>query len=803
VARLSITIEGIVQGVGFRPFVHAIATRHGLAGWVRNDADGVHVEVEGETAAIDAFLSALGQPPPAARIDRILTRSLPENGGMGHGAQARFLIQQSATSSVVRPTLPADLATCPECTREVDTPSERRHRYPFTNCTQCGPRYTIIEALPYDRPRTSMRGFPLCEACDREYRDPADRRFHAQPIACPACGPRVQLVGSGGERLAGGDEALRRAAAALRAGAIVALKGLGGFQLLCDATSEAVVARLRERKRREEKPLALMAPTIEAVRELCELTEEEAGALRSPASPILLVRRARDGSEAARPVAPSIAPGNPRLGVMLPYTPLHRLLLEEVGRPLVCTSGNLSEEPMCTREEEAYERLGDIADLFLVHDRPIVRPVDDSVARVGPRGLEVVRRARGFAPIPLPLAGSTCVVAVGGQLKNTVALATGQQVIVSQHVGDLFSPEGALLCARTVDDLVTFFGASPDQVACDLHPDYASSRLAEELAARWRTPLVRVQHHHAHIAACVAEHALAGPVLGLAWDGSGLGTDGTVWGGEALVVDGAAFSRVAHIRPFSLPGGERAIREPRRSAAGLLYEVFGREMHEHLSPVRRRAGRRFGHSPETSDRLLTTMLARSVNTPRTTSIGRLFDAVAALTGVRTRATFEGQAAMELESAAEGVDTEIAYPFPLRDGLPAVADWEPLVHALLADVRAGVSADTVSARFHNALVDLADAIAARAGLARVVLSGGCFQNLRLAASIRQRLSARGFEVYTPALYPPNDGGISLGQAYVARMSQGAAVIGPASSLGPDEARSPQPERRARPPSSRRP
>lgn len=745
--RLSVTVHGIVQGVGFRPFVHSRATRHGLSGWVRNEAEGVSLEIRGEEEAIDSFLAELRAPPPPARVDRVSVRELPPLDPAGGGS---FEMRESTAAAKRRPTLPADQALCAECAAEVGDPAARRYRYPFTNCARCGPRYSIIEALPYDRERTSMKAFRMCEACAREYADPLDRRFHAQPIACPVCGPVLALFAPDGGERARGEKALRAAARALAQGRVVALKGLGGYQLLCDATSEAAVRRLRQRKRREEKPLALMFPSLEAVRELCALSAEEERVLLSPEAPILLVLR-RDAFDS--PIAPSVAPGTSRLGVMLPYTPLHRLLVERVGRPLVCTSGNLSEEPMCVTEDEARERLGSVADLFLAHDRPIVRPVDDSVARMGPSGLEILRRARGFAPLPLPLPGTACVLALGGQLKNSVCLVTGGQAVVSQHVGDLLSPEGALLCARVADDLLRFLGARPERIACDLHPDYGSTRIAEEIAARWGAPLIRVQHHHAHVAACMAEHALDGPVLGLAWDGSGLGTDGTLWGGEALVVGAAGFPRIGHLRPFSLPGGERAIREPRRAAVGLLHEIFGPRFQEHL-----------GADP--SDGVLARMLARGVNAPRTSSVGRLFDAVAALAGIRMQATFEGQAAMELETAAEGSQEEDAYPLPLAAGEPAVFDWEPLVLALQEDLRCGVEKAVISARFHNALVNAAEAIAERVGLRQVVLSGGCFQNLRLSSAIRQRLSERGFEVYMPRLYPPNDGGLSLGQAFVA-------------------------------------
>lgn len=758
--RLAVTVEGTVQGVGFRPFVYAAATSRGLSGWVRNGAGGVRLEVQGPDGQVRSFLDTLRSPPPAARVERIEALELPVQERHG------FEILPSEHEASARPTLPADQAVCADCAAEMDDPRQRRHGYPFTNCTQCGPRYSIVEALPYDRPHTSMKGFALCAACAAEYADPTDRRFHAQPIACPACGPHLRLVSPGGKALAEGQSALEAAARALVRGDVLALQGLGGFQLLVDATSETAVARLRERKRREEKPFAVMFPSLEAARASCVLHEAEEATLRSAEAPILLVRRRDDGS---CQVVQGVAPESPRLGVMLPYTPLHRLLLRAAGRPLVCTSGNLSEEPMCVDETEARARLHGIADVLLVHDRPIVRPVDDSVARIDSGGLQVLRRARGFAPLPLRFpkgADSGCILATGAQLKSTVALLKEGQAIVSQHLGDLFSVEGVLLLERTAQDLTRFFEAVPELVACDLHLDYASTRLAEKLATAWSIPIARVQHHHAHVAACMAEHGLAGPVLGLAWDGAGLGSDGTIWGGEALVVDGASSRRVGHLRPFSLPGAERAMREPSRAALGLLYEVFGRSALEHLPAME--------NAPMIEDARAGTLLAMleaGVSCPRTSSMGRLFDAVAALAGVRAAAGYEGQAATELELAADGVAKPMAYPLPLGGGDPAVADWEPLVHALLQDRLRGLPPAVISARFHNALAELAEAIAARVGLARVVLSGGCFQNLRLVESVRERLSARHFEVYTPRLYPPNDGGISLGQLYVAACRKG--------------------------------
>ncbi|WP_375772540.1 carbamoyltransferase HypF [Archangium gephyra] len=747
--RRAITVHGVVQGVGFRPFVHAAATARGLAGWVRNRTDGVRIEVEGPEPAVEAFVRALSrEAPPAARLNRVEVSEVPPRD------ERAFHILASDPEAPPRPSVPADLATCPECLAEVASAGERRFRYPFTNCTRCGPRWTLLESLPYDRPRTSMKGFTLCADCEAEYRDVRDRRFHAQPIACPACGPRVSLLAPDGSRLGEDEAALRGAVETVREGGVLALRGLGGFHLLVDATSPEAVTRLRQHKCRPEKPFAVMFPSLQALRSVCEVSPEEAAVLTSASAPILLLRgRAPGGAEVS--VAEAVAPGNPWLGALLPYTPLHALLLDAVGRPLVCTSGNLSDEPLCIDTEEALARLHEVADRFLVHDRPIVRPVDDSVARMTPEGLQVLRRARGYAPLPLALPGAPCLLGLGGQLKSTVAVCVGEQVVVSQHLGDLGSLEGARLLERTAEDLLRLLEARPVALACDLHPDYASTRLAERLSGEWGVPLVRVQHHHAHVAACMAEHGLSGPVLGLAWDGAGLGTDGTLWGGEALVVEGAGFRRVAHLRPFSLPGGERALREPRRAALGLLHEVEGAGAAAHLRET----------FAAQEARVLVTMLERGLQSPRTTSMGRLFDAVAALSGLRARAGFEGQAAMALEYAAGDGEAE-PYPLPLREGVPAVADWEPLVRALLSDRERGVPPPLMAARFHTALAVLAESIAVRVGLPRVVLSGGCFQNLRLLRDVQTRLRARGFEVFSPRQYPPNDGGLSLGQVAVA-------------------------------------
>jgi hydrogenase maturation protein HypF len=744
--RLGITVRGVVQAVGFRPFVHRLAGAHGLAGWVRNEGEGVRVEVEGATPDLDAFVAALrAEAPPGAAIAAIAIDELPPAG------ERSFAILESDPSAAPAASLSPDTAPCAECLREIASPGERRRGYPFTNCTRCGPRYTIALGLPYDRERTTMRDFPLCAACAAEHGDPRDRRFHAQPIACPRCGPVLRARTPAGEELAAGEAAIALAARALARGDVCALKGVGGYQLLADAASEAAVGLLRTRKHREEKPFAVMFPSVEALRARALVSAEEEAALTSPAAPIVLVRRAPGCDLAA-----AVAPRSPWIGAMLPSSPLHHLLLAEAARPLVCTSGNLSGEPLAVDDDDARARLGAIADLFLVHDRPIARPVDDSLARVGPGGIELLRRARGFVPLAIPLGEEgPVIVALGGHLKSTVALSLGREAILSQHLGDLDDPGARALLERTVEDLLHFFGRRPAIVACDLHPDYASTILAERLAARFGAALERVQHHHAHVAACMAEHGLDGPVLGFAWDGLGLGTDGELWGGEALLCEGASFRRVACLRPFRLPGGDAAAREPRRAAAGLLHAMEGRVGDE--------ARAWFGAGElEVIER----MLAAPFNAPRTTSVGRLFDAVAALAGGRLAQSFEGQAAMELEYAADACGEEEAYPLPLREGEPLIGDWGPLVRALLADRDRGVPMGVMSARFHEALGAFAAEVAARVGAETVALSGGCFQNRRLFASVRRRIEAQGVRVVSHARVPPNDGGLALGQALIA-------------------------------------
>jgi hydrogenase maturation protein HypF len=744
IVRVRATVRGAVQGVGFRPFVYRLAAELGLKGWVGNSGQGAVLEVEGGERNVRRFFGRLrAERPPACMIRHLRSSVLPP---AGHTA---FHVCDSNAAGPKSAVILPDLATCLDCLREVFDPADRRYRYPFANCTSCGPRFSILEALPYDRARTSMKGFRLCERCRAEYEEPDDRRFHAQPNACPACGPHLELWDASGRVLAARDDALHGAAAALRRAAVAAVKGLGGFHLMVDARDRDAVHRLRQRKAREEKPLALMYPDRAFVRRDCEVSPDEERLLLAPEAPIVLLRR-----KAGANIAAAVAPGNPYLGVMLPYTPLHHLLLAELGFPVVATSGNCSDEPICTDEHEALARLAGIADVFLVHDRPIVRHVDDSVVRVVMGREMVLRRARGYAPLPVEVAESLPpLLAAGGHLKNTVAVSVGRQVFLSQHIGDLETAPALEAFRGAASDLPRIYNVRPEAVACDLHPDYHSSRFAE----RAGVPVVRVQHHYAHILACMAEHGLAGPVLGVAWDGTGYGTDGTVWGGEFLRVTGTGFKRVTHFRRFPLPGGDRAVREPRRSALGLLYEMFGEETFckSELAPLRAFSARELA--------ALRVMLAKGLNAPRTSSAGRLFDAVGSVLGLRQAAAFEGQAAMELEFARDGVETGESYPFRIAGG---AVDWGPMLLEILREAARGDPAARVAAKFHNALADMVVAVARQVGQETVVLSGGCFQNATLLEATVSRLRAAGFLAHWPQRIPPNDGGIALGQVLAA-------------------------------------
>ncbi len=746
-------MQGAVQGVGFRPFVFRLASELGLSGWVLNGTAGVVIEVEGGDASLEAFSRRLGaEAPPRARI-RSVRESLLEPVPYS-GFEIRFSEAGGQKTVLVLP----DIATCPDCLRDITEPSNRRTGYPFTNCTNCGPRFTIVRALPYDRPNTTMAGFPLCTACRAEYADPRDRRFHAQPNACPDCGPSLALWDRKGRPVAARGDALAGAVRALAEGSIIAVKGIGGFHLMCDGTNRVSVERLRERKGRLRKPFALMVRDLAMAAAVVEISDEARAFLASPEAPIVLLPR-REGS----PVAEAVAPGNPNLGVMLPSNPLHHLLLQKADVPVVATSGNRSEEPICTDEREAVDRLESLADLFLVHDRPIERHADDSIVRVIRKEARVLRRARGYAPFPVfadrPLPP---ILGVGAHLKNTVALSVGREVFLSQHIGDLETPEALAAFERVIADFRRLWEVTPVAVAHDLHPGYLSTKWAQGAGI----PMIGVQHHHAHLAACLAEHGAAGSALGVTWDGTGYGIDRTVWGGEFLAGSVASFTRVASLRPFRLPGAEAAVREPRRCALALLWEISPSQGldAEGLAPV--------DAFTEAERSVLASMLERGVNTPLTTSAGRLFDGVAALLGLCQKATFEGEAAMALEAAAAVDERETSrYPFPLRvntsgAGAPLVLDWGPMVEAIVEDIRTKASIPAMAARFHNGLAAGIAEVAERALEKRVALTGGCFQNRILTERTADLLEARGFEVLLHREIPPGDGGISLGQVLVA-------------------------------------
>jgi hydrogenase maturation protein HypF len=727
--RLRGRVDGVVQGVGFRPHAHRLAQELRLAGFVRNDERGVLVEVEGDPPAVQAFRRRLrAEAPPLAVVERVAWERLPAAG------EHAFRILPSAAGGVANTGVAADAATCEACVRELFDPADRRHRYAFINCTDCGPRFTIVRGVPYDRARTTMARFTMCAACRAEYEDPADRRHHAQPNACPDCGPRLRWLGPGD-----GADPLRAAAAALTAGAIVAVKGLGGYHLACRADLPDAVAALRARKHREEKPFALMVRDLPAARRLVALSARDVRLLQSPARPIVVApRRAHAG------VATAVAPGSADLGVMLPYTPLHHLLLADAGGPLVMTSGNRSDEPIAFRDDDALERLAGIADAFLVHDRPIEQRADDSVVR----GRIVVRRSRGHVPAPvvLPVAATRPLLAVGAEQKSVFALVKVRRAWLGPHIGDLESWDALLAFRETLAHCERLFDVRPEVVAHDLHPGYRSTQDAQDLDG---VELVGVQHHHAHLAACLAEHGVTGPAVGAIYDGTGLGTDGTIWGGEILAGDLRGFARAGHLWPVGLPGGERAVREPWRMACAWCVAA-GVE-----PPARLRAQRLW----PAVERLCATA-------PVTTSMGRLFDAVAALAGVRTHCTYEGQAAAELEALAAG-DAE-PYPLPVTGAL--VLDARPTVAAVAADAASGVPAARIAARFHAAVAAAtAEAVvrgAAVRGLHIAVLSGGVFQNRRLLEATAAQLAEAGLRVLVPERVPPNDGGLALGQAAVA-------------------------------------
>ena len=734
--RTAVRVEGVVQGVGFRPFVYALATGLGLTGLVGNDLDGVFAEVEGPAAAVGEFLRRLERDaPPLARIERVTATAITPR----RPAEAGFVIAASDAQTGLRRTLvSADTATCADCLRELGDPADRRCKYPFINCTNCGPRFTIVRDVPYDRPLTTMAPFTMCERCAAEYHDPADRRFHAQPVCCPACGPRLALNDDS-------DDPLQAAAELLRHGQILAVKGLGGYHLAADAACEQAVAALRARKHREDKPFAVMAADLAAAAELAEVDAAAAALLTSPARPIVLLPK-RPGAA----VAIATAPGNRQLGVMLPYTPLHHLLLAAVARPIVLTSGNVSDEPIVYRDAQARETLKDIADAFLTHDRAIHVRTDDSVARTFRGRPMLLRRSRGYVPEPLAVATGfpRPVLACGAELKNTFCLARGRHAFVSHHIGDLENAETLRSFTEGIEHFRRLFDIDPQVVAHDLHPEYLSTKYALELDD---VDLQPVQHHHAHIASCLADNGEAGPVIGVAFDGTGYGADGTIWGGEFLAAGLAGFERGGHLAPVPMPGGAAAIRQPWRMAAAYTGDP----------EVARR------HPDQWS--AVVAMAAKGINSPLTSSAGRLFDAAAALLGVRDAINYEGQAAVELEQLADPGEAGV-YPARVEAGDPFRICGSDLLHAVIEDRTARVPAPVIAARFHHGVAALIEAgcllMRERHDLATVALSGGVFQNLLLLRATVGRLEARGFRVLLHSRVPCNDGGISLGQALIA-------------------------------------
>ena len=750
--RIRLEIEGIVQGVGFRPFIYRLAGRHGVGGWVRNTPGGVLLEAEGMQVNVTAFLRDIDrEAPPLAAISAIRTQKLAPVGERG------FLILPSATGENQVQIAP-DGDVCEECLRELFDPGNRRYRYPFINCTNCGPRFSIITAIPYDRPFTTMAPFSMCEACRAEYENPADRRFHAQPNACPDCGPRLRLADAQGRDVtAEGDASLRRAVDLLREGRILAVKGAGGFHLAVDPFNDGAVRELRLRKERDEKPFALMAPSLAEIERHAICHELEKRLLAGPERPIILLPK-RDGT----PISDLVAPANGYFGMMLPSTPLHHLLLRDARTPLVMTSGNRSDEPILFRDGEAFEGLSGIADYFLTHDRDIRSRSDDSIIRVFQGNPLFLRRSRGYVPraVSLP-APQKSVLAVGGELKNAVCLTRGGKAFLSQHIGDLKNSATRSSLEETVTHLAKILEIAPVAVAHDLHPDYVSTGFAGECAGMPRIP---VQHHHAHMASCMAENRLEGDVIGVIFDGTGFGLDGNVWGGEFLLGSYRSFQRRGHFRYMPMPGGDAAAREPFRMAIAYLHDFYGPGLFELGLPC-------FGEIAAREQKLFLTMLARGINSPLTSSCGRLFDAVAALVGVRARNAYEGQAAIELEALAERGASTWEYPRAIftEDGR-CVVDFRLTIGAILRDIAAGEPVADMARRFHDTLAatvaDVCGKISLESGVERVVLSGGSFQNKLLTERVHNLLTAEGLQVFTHRLVPPNDGGLALGQAVVA-------------------------------------
>ncbi len=748
---LRMDMRGTVQGVGFRPWVYRLAHRLELKGFVQNTSSGSCIEIEGEEKSVEDFIKAIQTQPP---VHCVITQChLTDIKPQGFD---QFQILSSHDDHRHGALVLPDIATCSQCLKEIFDPSNPRYLYPFTNCTHCGPRYSIIEALPYDRCNTSMKSFRMCPSCQAEYDDPLNRRFHAQPNACPVCGPQISLWDGQGQKIASFKDALDKVVDLIKQGHIVAVKGIGGFHLMADALKSQAILLLRRRKERPHKPFAVMMPSLNMASQYCQVSFLEAQNLQSPAAPIILLNKHEEGLK----VSDAVAPDNPYLGIMLPCMPLHHILMRKLDRPIVATSGNFSEEPVCIDNNEALGRLKGIADFFLVHNRPIVRQVDDSVMQIFCGESSMLRRSRGYAPLPFDIGFDTSgILAVGAHQKNSIAIGLEQGVVISQHIGDLDNEISCEAFARTIDSLESIYDAPIVNVVCDQHPDYASSRFARSLNIK----TIEVQHHHAHLASCMAEHDIKEDVLGVCWDGTGYGPDATVWGGEFLKTNGDDYERLAHLNLFTLPGGEVAAKEPRRSALGLLFELCQGRWGEFKDLP---CVKEFNESQLT---LIKKMIEQKINTPLTSSMGRLFDGVASIIGLCHKASFEGQAAMSLEFKASNTLALPLYCYNITHGPKGksmIIDWTQMIREIIEDFRQGQESSIISTRFHRTLAEVIVEIARLTGNNKVALTGGCFQNKFLTEVAVDRLRQEGFSPYWQKKVPANDGGISLGQMFVA-------------------------------------
>jgi len=763
--RMEIEIEGYVQGVGFRPFVYRLAKSLGLKGWISNSTKGILINVEGSKKKLEDFLVYLEKQKPPLTLIRSMDYSfLKPVDYSDFEIRPSVLLENKKT-----PILP-DISTCADCLGEIFDPRNHRYLYPFTNCTNCGPRFSIIKALPYDRSNTTMKKFVMCDNCKAEYHNPSDRRFHAETNCCPECGPHIALLNHKGSCLESDHQAFRVVAEYIREGAIVAVKGIGGFHLIVDARNQDSVKKLRIRKNREEKPFALMYHSLRVVKEHCEVSKAEENLLHSAESPIVLLKRKPND------IAYDVAPENPYIGVMLPYTPLHHILMSEISFPIVATSGNISDEPITTDEYEAIEKLNGIADFYLIHNRPIAHHVDDSVVRIIMNRKQMLRVGRGYTPILIEIGKPTNpILAVGAHLKNTIAISTGRQAFLSQHIGDLDILETVNSFQKVINDFRYLYDFCPQSIVCDAHPDYYSTRYAQ----KQNIPVLSVQHHYAHVLACMEEHKLEAPVLGVSWDGTGYGSDGTVWGGEFLKITKHSFDRIGHFRYFPLPGGEKAVKEPRRDALGILYEIFKDDVlgMDYLTALKTFSNIEIN--------ILTSMIQKKLNTPLTSSVGRLFDAVSSILDLCQYNAFEGKAAMKLEFIMGNLKTDEIYDFKIINSesqIPSYTiDWAPTIKAILDDLNLKTPLKSISAKFHNTLTEIIISMARHVGEEKVVLTGGCFQNKYLLERAIDRLNSEGFSTYWPERIPPNDGGIALGQIVAAsRILEGGLENVPSSS-----------------------